>query len=73
MYTACGLPEAEIIRGKLAAEGITSILKYESLGMVYGLTLDGLGQVKVLVPEQEAEMARIVLAEKHTETENEID
>ena len=45
-----GQPEAEIIRGRLQVEGIPVFLKYESLGMVYGLTVNGLGQVEVQVP-----------------------
>jgi hypothetical protein len=62
VYKAMSQPEAEIIRGKLETEGIPAILKYESLGSVYGLTVDGLGQVNVQVPVKNAEEARQVLS-----------
>jgi len=61
VYKACGQPEAEIIRGHLSVEDIPAILKYESLGNVYGLTLDGLGQVEVQVPLSLAEKAREII------------
>ena len=63
VYVACGQPEAEIIKGRLITEGIPAILKYESLGRVYGLTVDGLGQVQVQVPAKDTEIAGQILAE----------
>jgi hypothetical protein len=62
VYKACGQPEAEIVKGRLEVEEIPAILKYESLGSVYGLTIDGLGQVEVLVPAKYADLAREILA-----------
>jgi hypothetical protein len=44
--------EAELIKGMLESSGIPALLKYESLGQVYGLTIDGLGQVDVQVPNK---------------------
>ena len=61
VYKACGQPEAEIVKGRLNVENIPAVLKYESLGNVYGLTIDGLGQVEVLVPLKYAEQAREIL------------
>jgi hypothetical protein len=58
-----GLLRAEIIKGKLEVNEIPVLLEYESLGPVMGLTVDGLGQVRVLVPEDKAEMARALLEE----------
>jgi hypothetical protein len=58
-----GLYQAEIMRGKLQAYDIPVLLKYESLGPVMGLTLDGLGQVEVWVPLDLAEQARELLEE----------
>ncbi len=63
IYKACGQPEAEIIKGRLNVENIPAVLKYESLGSVYGLTIDGLGQVEVLVPLKYAEQAREILSQ----------
>lgn len=43
------------------------MLRYESAGIVYGLTVDGLGQVEVQVPSTLAEEARQVLAPQERE------
>ena len=53
--------EAQIIKGRLESEGIPVLLSYESAGLVYGITVDGLGQVKVMVPKHLAEEAEEVL------------
>lgn len=58
-----GLLQAEIIKGKLEANDIPALLEYESLGPVMGLTVDGLGEVRVLVPEDRVETARALLEE----------
>jgi hypothetical protein len=55
--------EAQIIKGRLESEGIPVLLSYESAGLVYGITVDGLGQVKIMVPEHLAEEAREILRE----------
>ena len=56
-----GLMQAEIIKGRLEANGIPVLLQYESLGPVMGLTIDGLGQVQVLVRADQADTARALL------------
>ena len=61
VYVAVGQPEAEIIKGRLESEGIPAVLRYESAGIIYGLTIDGLGQVEVQVPTSLAEEARQIL------------
>ncbi len=63
IYKACGQPEAEVIKGRLTVEGIPAVLKYESVGSVYGLTIDGLGQVNVQVPAKYESKAREVIAD----------
>ena len=63
IYITAGLYQAEIIRGKLQAFGIPALLKYESLGPVMGLTVDGLGQVEVWVPLDLEQQARALLEE----------
>lgn len=62
VYVASSQPEAEIIRGRLSCEDIPAILKYEAAGIIYGLTVDGLGQVKVQVPSHLAKRAKEILA-----------
>ena len=61
VYIADGKLEAEIIKGRLESEGIVAMLRYESAGLVYGLTVDGLGQVEVQVPPSLAQDAKEVL------------
>jgi len=53
--------EAQIIKGRLESEGIPVLLSYESAGLIYGLTVDGLGEVKIMVPKHLAEEAKEIL------------
>lgn len=48
---------ANVIKSHLESEGIPVLLQYESAGRVYGVTIDGLGEVRVLVPRELAEEA----------------
>jgi hypothetical protein len=61
VYIASSQPEAEIIKGRLSCEDIPAILKYEVAGIIYGLTVDGLGQVEVQVPSHLAKRAVEIL------------
>jgi len=63
VYTAQGHLVAEVIKGKLESAGIPVLLDYESIGQVYGITVDGLGEVRVRVPEELAEEALELLKE----------
>ncbi len=60
-YVTSGQLNGHLIKSKLESEGIPAILQYESAGLVYGLVVDGLGMVKVLVPEKCLEQAKEVL------------
>jgi hypothetical protein len=60
IYTARQM-EAHIIKGRLENEGIPALLSYESAGLIYGLTIDGLGEVRVMVPKHLAEEAKKIL------------
>ena len=53
--------EAQIIKGRLESEGIPTILSYESASLVYGLTIDGLGEIKIMVPAHLAKEAKEIL------------
>ncbi|MCL6431115.1 MAG: DUF2007 domain-containing protein [Anaerolineae bacterium] len=55
---------AEVIKAKLESYGIRVALQYESAGRVLGLTVDGWGETRVLVPAAQAEEARAILAEE---------
>lgn len=56
--------EAHVIQGRLESEGIPALLSYESLGLVYGFTTDGLGGVRIMVPEHLAKEAEEILANR---------
>jgi hypothetical protein len=58
VYRAAGLVEAEIVKGRLEGAGIPVMLDYESAGPTIGITVDGLGEVRVLVPDQRAQEAK---------------
>ena len=62
--------QASVIKSHLESEGIPVLLKYESAGRVYGLTVDGLGEVRVLVPQGLAEEAKRII-EPRNEVEGE--
>ena len=53
--------EAQIIKGRLESEGIPVLLSYESAGLIYGITVDGLGEVKIMVPRDLVEEAKEIL------------
>jgi hypothetical protein len=63
VYMASGQLAAQVIKTKLESFGIPVLLSYESLGIVMGLTVDGLGEVRVLVPRNRAEEAQALLEE----------
>lgn len=67
--TEPGWWKADIVKGKLEAEGIPVELRYEAVGKVYGLTVDGLGAVEILVPRESLEKAREVLSQSFGDEE----
>ncbi len=76
LTTVCvtaGLLQAQVIKAKLEDVGIPVLLNYESLGPIIGITVDGLGEVHVLVPDKEAEKARALIEERPDEEEDETD
>ena len=61
IHRASGLLQAEVIKGRLETAGIPVMLDYESLGRVMGLTVDGLGEVRIFVPNRFAQAAQELL------------
>ncbi len=57
-----GSMEAEIIKSKLESYQIPVLLRYEAAGRIFGITMDGLGKVKIMVPLEFLEEAKKVLA-----------
>ncbi len=69
VYESQGIYPAEVVKAKLEANGIPVLLKYESVGQIIGLTVDGLGRVEVHVPSEYAEQAMDLVDEDDDETD----
>lgn len=67
VFTAAGMAQANIITGRLETEGIPTRLKYEAAGAIYGITINGLGEVKILVPAEDLARAGAVLNQSYDE------
>ena len=59
VYKTNGDIEAQQVKAFLAAHGIPCEFRGESLRMTHGFTLDGLGVVRICVPEAMVERARM--------------
>jgi len=68
-HVAAGMIDAKIVAGRLETEGIPVKLQYEAVGVIYALTVDGLGEVRILVPAGYMEKALEVLADRYEETD----
>ena len=67
-----GEMEAQVIRSLLESSGIFPMLSGEALRITHGLTIDGLGEVRILVRSSEADKARRVIywaRQDHTDPE----
>lgn len=62
VYRAAGEWEAQIVRGRLEAAGIRAIFQNDALGTL-GFVMDGLGEFRILVAEQDEQAARAILSE----------
>jgi hypothetical protein len=58
-----------VVKSKLESAGIAVLLKYDSASVVFGLTVDGLGEVEVWVPKEQANEARALIEEQTPEDE----
>ncbi len=67
IYKSQGMLPAQVIKGKLESAGIPVFLRYESLGQIFGLTVDGLGLVEVQVPGEWATAAVALVQEDAVE------
>ena len=61
IHSCQGWDLAQIYKSKLEAMGIPVLLKYDSVSLVFGITVDGLGQVRVMVPQAHASDAKDIL------------
>ena len=58
IHVAQGLLQAHVVRAKLEEAGIPVLLSYESVGPVIGITVDGVGEVRLQVAAEHAKAAR---------------
>jgi hypothetical protein len=63
--TTSGMIEAEIIRGLLESRGLTVQLFQESAAKIYGLGVGRLGRVDLVVPCDQENEARQIVADYH--------
>ncbi len=59
-----GINIANILKSKLESYGIPVLLKYESVGITFGLTLNGLGKVEIKVPVEFEKDAKMLLSQE---------
>jgi hypothetical protein len=70
VYRAAGMVNAQIILGRLQTDGIPARLQYEAIGVIScSLDVDGLGEIRVFVPESYFDQAREVLTQRFTEND----
>jgi hypothetical protein len=58
VYKAKGELEAQVIKGLLDSYGIPCLLKSHAASSVHSFVFDGMGEVRVMVPEKAADEAR---------------
>jgi hypothetical protein len=67
---APGMVNAQIILGRLQADNIPARLQYEAIGVIScSLDVDGLGEVRISVPESFAGQAREILEQRFDEND----
>jgi hypothetical protein len=61
--TVSGMLRAEVLKSKLEDAGISVLLDYESAGLIFGITADGLqlSEVRLLVADGDADRAQRIL------------
>jgi len=64
VYRAIGEAEALIIKSLLESNDIPCLLKSHAAPSVHVFTVDGMGEVKVMVSESKAEEARSLIGEQ---------
>ncbi len=64
IYRAAGEAEALVIKGLLESDGIPCFLSSNAAPSVHVLTVDGMGEVRVMVLESMAERAKELIREE---------
>ncbi len=63
VYRASGEMQAQVVKGLLESNGIPCLFKSQAAPSVHAFTVDGMGEVFVMVAAVVAEEARKLLAE----------
>ena len=63
VFSAAGLLEADMLKAFLEAQGLQVFLSQESVGKTLGLSAGRLGEVEVLVPEEQVVDAKRLIDE----------
>jgi hypothetical protein len=63
VHTVQGPIEADIVRACLSSCGIESMTQGLAVQSVHPFTVDGMGKIKILVMESDAETARQIIAD----------
>ena len=58
---SCAPFKAYIIKGRLEQENIPVKLQEETVAHLYGITVDGIGATKILVPLQFSKLAKSII------------
>lgn len=64
LHTTSDNSEALVLQSVLESADIKYKIAKESLGKLYGLSMNGLGEVKIYVPEEKLEEAKELLNSK---------
>ena len=63
VHSVQGQPEADLLRSLLEANGIESFTKSRAVQSVHPFTVDGLGEIRILVREEDADKAGRIIEE----------
>ena len=66
VYKAWGSAEAEVVKGFLQSHGIPCLLKGLVVQSVHPFTMDGLGEIKILVSEKDHALAEKLLKSRQS-------
>ncbi len=64
LCTAMGRAEAEVIKGYLQSNGIECLFQSQVVHAVHPFTVNGLGEVKIMVKEEDFERAKRLMEER---------
>ncbi len=67
VYKAWGSAEAEVIKSFLNSHGIPCLLKGLVVQSVHPFTMDGLGEIKIFVPEKDFALAEKLIKSQKQE------